>query len=164
MLVRKAIASDKQSLVQLRLSLQRHVEQSNDDIWKITEMGIQRLEQDVDQMLSDPEGLVLIAEKDGIIMGFAYGKAAQRTDYKPNRVGFINMIFIQEDHRRRGIGTQLIHKLCQFFKSKNAENISLRYVIRNKEAQAFWEHLGFKPIIHTTNINLEQLEERLQKP
>ncbi|MFX1562929.1 MAG: GNAT family N-acetyltransferase [Promethearchaeota archaeon] len=163
MQVRKATASDKQSLLQLRTSLQEHVEESNDGIWKITEMGMQKLEQDVDQMLSNTEGLVLIAEKDRNIMGFAYGQVVQRADYTPKRVGFINMIFIQENHRRQGIGTKLVQRLCQLFKSKAAEHISLRYVVGNKEGQAFWEQLGFKPIIHTAKINLEQLEERLLK-
>ncbi len=160
---RKALQSDKRNLVKMRVSLQRHVEKSNDEIWKMTEPGIQKIEQGVDQMLSDSEGLVLVAEKNGDIIGFAYGNVAKRTDYEPNMVGFINMIFIRENYRQQGIGTELVHKLCQYFKSNNAEHITLRYVVGNREAQAFWGYLSFKPIIHIANTKLEQIEERLQK-
>jgi len=163
MQLRKAVPSDKQNLVQMRLSLQQHVEKSNDEIWKVTELGIRKLEQDVDQMLSDTEGLVLVAEKNGDNIGFAYGSVAKRTDYKPNRVGFINMIFIKEHYRRQGIGKKIVHRLCQYFESNNAEHITLRYAVGNRGAQAFWKRLGFRPIIHTANTKLEQLKEQLQK-
>jgi GNAT superfamily N-acetyltransferase len=72
------------------------------------------------------------------------------------------MIFIEKSHRRRCIGTQLIHELCKYFEAENIQNITLRYVLGNQEAEAFWHHLGFTPIIHTAYTDLETLHSRVR--
>jgi len=42
------------------------------------------------------------------------------------------------------------------------EDVTLRYVIGNREAEEFWNGLGFQPIINTANARLMELEERLK--
>ena len=162
MLVRKATATDQEKIVKLRIALQHHLEQSNPVIWQVTKTGQQELVQQVNRMMTDDASLVMVAEHNTKIIGFANARILQRTEYEPNKVGFIIMAFIEKEYRRRGIGTQLIQKLCKYFEAENVHNITLRYVLGNQEAEAFWQHLGFTPIIHTAYINLETLKTRLR--
>lgn len=162
MLIRKATEADQEKIVKLRLALQHHLEQSNPIIWRVTKAGRQKLIQQVNQMLSDDESFVLVAEQNTHTVGFAYGKILQRTEYEPKKVGFIIMAFIQKPHRRRGIGTQLIYELCKYFEAEKISNITLRYVLGNQEAEAFWQHLGFIPIIHTAYTDLKTLKTRVR--
>lgn len=157
MIVRKATTIDQEKIVNLRIQLQQHGEQSNPLIWRITKAGRQKLVHDVSHLLTDDTSLVIVAEQDNNIVGFAYGQILRRTEYKPNKAGIIGMIFVLENHRRHGIGTQLIHELCKYFEAENVSHISLRYVLGNKEAEAFWQHLGFTPILYTSATNLETL-------
>ncbi len=161
MQIRKANIADKAGIVKMRITLQQHLEQSNPDIWRITKAGQQKLIQDVINMLSEDQSLVLVAEDKAHLIGFANGRITHRTEYTPAKVGFINMIFVQKNYRRRGIGTQLIHELCYYFESANIQHISLRYVLGDTEAEAFWHYLGFQPIIHTALIQLEALKHRV---
>jgi GNAT superfamily N-acetyltransferase len=158
MLVRKATATDKKQIVKLRIALQHHLEQSNPIIWRVTQAGQQELVQQVNRMMTDDASLVMVAEHNTNIIGFANGRILQRTEYEPKKVGFIIMAFIEKKYRRRGIGTKLIQELCKYFEAEKVHNITLRYVLGNKEAEAFWHHLGFTPIIHTAYTDLETLK------
>jgi GNAT superfamily N-acetyltransferase len=162
MLVRKATTTDQEKILNLRIQLQRHGEQSNPLIWRITEAGRQKLVHDVGHLLTDDTAIVLVAEHENTLIGFAHGQILRRTEYKPNKAGIIGLIFVLENYRRQGIGTQLIHKLCKYFEAENVSHISLRYVLGNKEAEAFWQHLGFTPILYTSATNLETLRNRVK--
>jgi GNAT superfamily N-acetyltransferase len=113
-------------------------------------------------MLSDKHGLALVAEHKSHIVGFAYGQILQRTDYTPLKVGQISRIFVQQDQRRRGIGMQLIRKLYAYFEAEQVRHISLRYVVGNTGAEAFWSQLGFTPIIYIAYADRETLQKHLK--
>ena len=162
MLVRKATTADQEKIVKLRIALQHHVEQSNPIIWRITKAGQKELAQQVHRMITDDASLVMVAEHNTHIVGFANARILHRTDYEPHTVGFITMIFIEKSHRRHGIGTQLINELCKYFEAENTQNITLRYVLGNQEAEAFWHHLRFNPIIHTAYTDLETLKKHVK--
>ena len=160
--VRRATASDLDELLELRLSLQRHVEASNPWIWRITEEGKNRLRQNLEQMITEGDGRMVIAEDEGGLIGFAYGEAAHREDYLPRSVGLLSIIYVEENYRMQGVGSRLVEELCQFFRSENVEVVTLRYALGNMEAERFWGGLGFEPVMLTANTRLEELEARLQ--
>jgi aminoglycoside 6'-N-acetyltransferase I len=160
--IRETQPEDRNQLVEMRLLLQNHLETSNPGIWHMTEQGKQEIGQDIDQMLSDEDGRVMIAEEDESITGYAYGHVSHRTTLTPKIVGFIYGIYVRELYRRRGTGTRLVEELCKFFRAENVEEVNLRYVLDNREGEEFWKALGFKPVIHTANTSLQTLESRLQ--
>ena len=159
--VRSAAATDVDELVELWLSLQRHLEASNPWIWRITEEGENRLRQRLEQMLADGDGRMVVAVKEGDLVGFAYGLVSHRTDYSPPSVGYISMIHVRERFRRSGVGNRLVEELCRFFRSENIEDVTIQYALGNTEAERFWSSLRFEPIMLTANIHLEELEKRL---
>jgi hypothetical protein len=54
-----------------------------------------------------------------------------------------------------------VAELCRFFADKGVEDLSLRYVVGNEEAAAFWSALGFAPRILTAGARRSEIEARL---
>jgi hypothetical protein len=52
-------------------------------------------------------------------------------------------------------------ELCKFFNSNKAENLTVRYIVGNKEAEHFWGKLGFEAIITTGSTYLGELDSKL---
>jgi len=163
LLIRDATFSDIEKLVELRLLLQQHAERSNPWVWKITEEGKTLLRQEFEEALGDSNTCIPVAEMRGKIIGFSQGEVEHRTDYLPESVGTIALIFVAESFRRQGIGSRLIEKLCQFFIKEKVEQVTLRFIIGNIEAQRFWIKLNFEPIITTVSIRPEELKKQLAK-
>jgi GNAT superfamily N-acetyltransferase len=161
--IRTAETKDREELVEMRLQMQHHMEASNPRVWHVTIEGRQGFYTEVDEMLADQDGEIIVAEADEGLVGYTYGRVAHRANYTPGGVGFINGIYVQEHLRRRGIGTRLIQELCRFFKTHSVEEANLRYVLGNREAEGFWRSLGFKPVLQTANTPLEALERRLKR-
>lgn len=109
----------------------------------------------------DSNSCIVVAEMSGEVIGFAHGEVLHRTDYLPESVGTISTIYVTKSFRRRGVGKRLVEKLCQFFIKKKVEQVTLRYIIGNIEAEGFWSRLRFVPIITTASAHPEELKERL---
>ncbi|RJS90514.1 GNAT family N-acetyltransferase [Candidatus Bathyarchaeota archaeon] len=161
LLIRSAERSDVEELVRLRLLFQRHMERPNPRVWRITKEGEAHLREETEEMLAKEDGRMLVAVKDGVIVGFIYGEFSHRTTYTPNNIGRISILYVREEFRRRGIGKRLVEELCRFFASKNVEEVTLNYIIGNEEAEGFWGALGFKSVRIGANIRFERLMEYL---
>jgi len=160
--VRRAGVEDLERVKEMRLSLQRHLEASNPLVWRATREWENRVRSELEGMLIDGHGRLLVALEGGHMVGFAYGRVHRRAEFFPRCVGEILMVYVEEGFRRRGIGSLLVGELCRFFRSENVEEVTLRYVIGNDEAELFWKNLGFKPVLQTANTSLRDLEDRLK--
>ena len=159
--IRRATSSDIDTIARLRLSLQQHVEESNPLVWRMTERGKKLLKQEIRKDLSSRNTRVLLAEVGGETIGFAQGEVASRSDYSPRKVGHISLLYVMKRFRRKGFGRRLIKELCRFYNSNRAEHLTVRYIIGNEEAEAFWTQLGFESIIWTGATHLEELGSKL---
>jgi GNAT superfamily N-acetyltransferase len=159
--LRKADASSMEALREMSLLLQRHVEVANPKIWRLTSEGELGIRTTVENMLRDEDGLAVIAESEGVPVGFIHGSFRRRRDYEPETVGYINYIFVREGFRRRGIGRLLVREVSTFFASKGVEDVTLNYVDGNRDGEMFWRSLGFEHRLHIANTSLEALREKL---
>jgi ribosomal protein S18 acetylase RimI-like enzyme len=160
--VRRAGFEDLERVREMRLSLQRHLEASNPLVWRATRDWEGRVEAELEGMLIDGHGRLLVALEGGRVVGFAYGRVHRRAEFLPRCVGEISMVYVEEGFRRRGIGSLLVGELCRFFGSESVEEVTIRYVMGNDEAELFWKSLGFKPVLQTANASLRDLEDRLR--
>jgi ribosomal protein S18 acetylase RimI-like enzyme len=160
--IRRATSSDVERIVELRLLLQEHAEKSNSLIWRITEEGKKLLKQKVECDLADSNIHVLLAEAGGKIIGYVQGEVIRRSDHMPKTVGKISLIYVVKQYRRKGVGRRLMKELCKFFGSNKAEDLTVRYVIGNKEAKGFWRKLGFESIIMTSGTCPTELDSKLE--
>jgi len=160
--IRKAEPSDLDKIVEMQLSLQEHLENSNPSIWRYTREKKELLKQDLEKQFMDDDHLILLAEVKGEIVGFAHAEVQYRTTHIPAIIGSIANIFVYKKFRRQGIGSRLVQEICRFFRRKNVKDIYLRYVLGNKEGEKFWEKLGFKPILVTAHSQIDIVEKRSQ--
>jgi GNAT superfamily N-acetyltransferase len=160
--LRKAELSDVDAIFTMRVSLQRHLEKSNPLVWRKTEEEKNLIQKNLDEQLIDENHLLLIAEVEDEVVGFAHGEVQHRSTHIPAIIGNIGSIFIIENFQRRGIGTRLIQEICQFFRTKSVEDVYLRYVLGNREGERFWEKLGFQPILVTTHSAIDAIETRIK--
>jgi GNAT superfamily N-acetyltransferase len=160
--LRPAQAADLDSLIELLLALQDQIEMSNADLWRMNPSARRNLKGQISARLKAASSCALVAEheEDGII-GVIFGRIVTNNRYTPSRAGQVDQAFVRADHRRAGIGSQLVALLCRFFASEDVEDITLRYVVGNEEAAAFWSALGFAPRIITAGARRESMEDRL---
>jgi ribosomal protein S18 acetylase RimI-like enzyme len=157
-LIRRATSSDIEKLVELRILLQRHCEDSNLLIWHMTPDGKTLLREKIKNELADKKRLTLIAEMNGEIIGFIQGEVERRAEYMPTTVGSISTAYVVRKFRRKGVGETLVKRLCEFFSSEGVEDVTLRYIIGNREAEGFWKKLGFQPVITVAKTVLDKLK------
>ncbi len=153
--LRKAEVSDVDTIVSMRLSLQRHLEKSNPLIWRYTDEKKKLIGKNLEELLADENHLILIAEVDKEVVGFIHGQVQQRLTHLPTVIGSLATVFVNEGFRRRGIGSRLINEIYKFFRTKKVEDVYLRYVVGNREGVKFWETLGFEPILVTAHSEMD---------
>jgi GNAT superfamily N-acetyltransferase len=160
--VRDAERTDLQSLTALLLALQDHLEASNPELWRMQPGARGQLKGQFATRLEAAGCCVLVAEhpKAGVV-GVAFGRIITNNRYTPAKAGLVDQVIVHPDHRRRGIGTRLLAGLCEFFATADIADLSLRYVVGNDAAAAFWAAMGFRPRIVTTGAKRLEVQYRL---
>ena len=91
------------------------------------------------------EGAVFIAEEDGQAVGFA--QCALRHDYvegtETSPVGYLEGIFVDEAHRRRGYAVRLLSACESWAKEKGCREFASDCELTNTDSLKFHLSLGF---------------------
>jgi len=160
--IRVAKESDVDCFAEMRFALQTHTEKSNPDIWRFSDEGREQFKEQSIELFSDPDAQVLLALNDkGEAIGMVVGKIHRNPKCIPNISGSVEHLFVKEEYRKRGVGTELVLTLCEFFSSQGAEDISVRYVVGNREGEEFWKRLGFQPRIITAGVKQQRILEKI---
>ena len=140
--IRRAKVDDFQGMVKC----QERVWESLRDVLPKTwvENEIQRIHRsDVKDVLlkniKDPTRIMLVAEEDGGIVGFAMG----RTD--ESGLSWLSFMGVSPTHRRRGIGRGLVQKYLEESRLKGARKVSLNTAPQLKPAVKLYVESGFMP-------------------
>jgi ribosomal protein S18 acetylase RimI-like enzyme len=89
---------------------------------------------------------VLVAERDGKIVGYTYATLEPR-DWMSLRdnAGVIQDIIIDPEHRGGGVGRKLLDATLAFLQAAGAPRVVLSTAARNEGAQRFFASAGFRP-------------------
>ena len=92
-----------------------------------------------------PDKLVLVAERDGAVVGYAYA-GAEGNDYMALRgpAGVIYDLVVDPAHRRQGIGTALLDATQSALAARGEPRAVLSTAERNAGAQRMFEKAGFR--------------------
>lgn len=162
--IRQAIESDLGSLVLLKLALQDHMERSNPSIYPLSLAGRAEVRAELSKQLQEEGTLALLAEAtEGEAIGMVIGQVQRQTRLLPEILATIGILYVKGAWRRRGVGTALVRRLLEFFAAHGAEMVSVRYVVGNKEAERFWEGLGFERLIITAGASRKMLAAKLEE-
>ena len=88
--------------------------------------------------------VLIIAEKDKEVMGFAHGILR----FAPNflgeyKIGFVPHVYVSSKVRAKGVGENLYLKLEEWFKQKDVKVYELQVLCGNSGAINFWEKMGY---------------------
>jgi ribosomal protein S18 acetylase RimI-like enzyme len=86
-----------------------------------------------------------VAEEDGKVVGYISFSKRIHEDEWSGRHYRLDHLIVDEKHRRKGLGTQLLTILLQAAQKHDA-NVVLNTLINNEDAIAFFKSFGFKPL------------------
>lgn len=93
----------------------------------------------------NPDAVVLIADRAGEVVGYAYGRLESRDwNLLLDRHGGFHDIWVDDAARGGGIGLQLAEALVERLKALGAPRIVLHTAARNVAAQRLFARLGWR--------------------
>jgi ribosomal protein S18 acetylase RimI-like enzyme len=92
-----------------------------------------------------PEKLVLVAERDGAVVGYVFG-GMEGFDYMALRgpAAVLYDLVVDPAHRREGIGSALLDAAFADLEQRGAPRVLLFTAFKNKGAQSLFERAGFR--------------------
>lgn len=95
--------------------------------------------------LDEPKVVVLVAERDGHVMGYSYA-GVEGTDYMSLRgpAGIVYDIIVDPAHRGQGSGRMLLGATIEELRARGAPRVMLSTAERNETAQRLFERAGFR--------------------
>jgi len=159
---RPATIHDLQTILTFRRRLQQHLLESNPRLWRRDPESPALREEALDE-ITGPNKWTIIAEDNNTPIGYISGRAITRTDEEPATIGAISTMWVEPDHRKRGVGTRLVRDLLERLNRAGAQDITLRIVNGNAEAQTFWAGLGFQPRITVANAEPSRILDAISR-
>ena len=95
--------------------------------------------------LSDPDVIVLVAERDREVVGYTYA-GVEGVDYMSLRgpAGVLYDIVVDPAHRGHGVGRKLLEATVAALEARGSPRVLLSTAERNATAQRLFEHAGFR--------------------
>ena len=104
--------------------------------------------------VEDPSRLLLVAERDGEVVGHLMGVVAEASAMKPVRVASLVSMYVQPAYRRGQIGGRLIGEFRAWAKEMGAHLAEVTAYSSNTEAIRFYERSGFTSKSVTLEVTL----------
>jgi ribosomal protein S18 acetylase RimI-like enzyme len=95
--------------------------------------------------LERPDVIVLVAERTGAVLGYAYG-GVEGNDYMALRgpAGVLYDLMVDPAHRRQGIGSALLQAALAAMATLGAPRVVLFTADKNHGAQSLFARAGFR--------------------
>ncbi len=151
MIIRRAVSSDIESLIDLYGEMEEHARRISSDLMFTLGSRWRELTGRYFVEFSNAEDkLVLVALSRGKIVGFLVAMVTEPLPiFVEREYGSLNDMFVKEEHRGKGLGKRLMETAIEWFKEKKIRRIELRVGASNRDAIAFYESHGFKIRAHT---------------
>ncbi len=144
--VRKAEARDIEVLADYVARL-KQVNEELDPMYITREDLEETAREYIEKSLEDPNTVLLVAEKNGKVVGMVRATILDRVFYEPRLEGLVTDIYIHPSHRRRNIAGLLLEKLAETLRERGVELLAAEYPPGNRIAERFFEKHGFKPLL-----------------
>lgn len=88
---------------------------------------------------------VLVAERDGMLLGFLAGRVRPQPPYFGGQAtGFLSELFVAEAHRRQGIADALLAAATLWFAERGIVRVELPVLVENADAREFYRRRGWR--------------------
>ena len=107
--------------------------------------------------LEDPSAIVLVAERDGTVVGYLYAGIEPRS-WKElrERAGFIHDVLVDEGSRRGGVADALLDAGIAWLRGRNVPRVLLWTAARNDPAQRVFRRKGFRSTMIEMTLELAE--------
>ena len=107
--------------------------------------------------LDDPDVVVLVADDNGDVIGYAYG-AVEGYDYMALRgpAGVVHDVIVDPEFRGRGVGRLLLNATLAYLRSRGAPRVVLSTADRNEVAQRLFASVGFRRTMIEMTCELDE--------
>jgi ribosomal protein S18 acetylase RimI-like enzyme len=89
---------------------------------------------------------VLVGEADGCIVAFASGTLDMES-----RLGFIDLLAVDQRFQGRGYGREMLRGMLEYFKSEGARHAHLECLTDNDVGNALYRSEGFEDLAHSVH-------------
>ena len=105
------------------------------------------------EVMQKEDAQVLVALDKGCVVAYSISLLFKRPPIFEERIyGFISDLAVKSDYRRKGIGSKMLKKMIEWFKSQDVKRIELRVVAQNDVGYSFWKKHGFRDFMHELYI------------
>ena len=98
-------------------------------------------------MASSSYSFLFVAVTEGRTVGFISGELRQGSPtFLPKTWASVDDVFVEPDHRNRGMGHALLQSVEAWAQKRDADGISLQVAAANARGRKFYDDLGFREI------------------
>lgn len=152
--VRSAVVADVEKLTAI---WQEHMHDlaKLDRRFRIAEEAAVHYQNDLQAWLEREDARILVAERDGRMIGFVVGWRIKRPPVQtPENIGLISDLCVDGHARQGGVGSALLDGLRGWFKDYQIEVVEAQVPQSHPIAQAFWRALGATDYLHVVRYRL----------
>ena len=107
----------------------------------------------LEEVLKDRNALLLVAEAAPRVVGYCLARVSQHPAvFSKQAYGYINDLFVEAGHRRKGIGKGLFEATTSRLRERGIQAFEVSVVPTNGMASSFWRKLGFTPRLETLRL------------
>lgn len=110
--------------------------------WPYKEEGAQYFR----SKISGKDGICLIAEVNGRVIGYLAGKLNNPVNYRLYKRAELETIFIKEGFRGRGVGTKLVKEFLKWAKENGTDRVFVSAYFYDDKASSFYKKMGIAPL------------------
>ncbi|UPZ27366.1 GNAT family N-acetyltransferase [Streptomyces sp. LRE541] len=93
--------------------------------------------------LDDPARLLLVAERDGEVVGHLAGVVAEGSAMRPVKVATLVSLYVRPAHRGTRTGARLVAAFLDWAREQGAQQAEVTAYAANEDAVRFYERNGF---------------------
>jgi ribosomal protein S18 acetylase RimI-like enzyme len=119
--------------------------------------GPARYARAIQDHLRSPTTLVLVAEADGAVVGYALGVVADMISslFANESTGFFADLYVGPKFQRQGIGRELVSAMAEWFGAQGIAQYEWHVAAHNEPALAFWRAMGGAALIVRMRMNVQ---------
>ena len=151
--IRPARSSDLPAIVALWRELQ-DINASFDPRLKLSDEAADWFIGYLGDQLDNPNMAVLVAEHEGIVVGYTFGQIMRRPTLASGDCGYVADVCVANGWRGQGIGRQLYERLRAWFLTHGITAIEVQVVRANPASQAFWRKMGYSDFLRTLRVDI----------
>lgn len=155
MTIRPASHGDQESLGRLWIAFLEE-QSALDERFSISEDALRRWHNDFPSWIDRDQRHILVAERDGTVLGFAAAvrhAPAPIFSYVPEAI--LEELYVQPEARRQGVGQALYEAMRGWASEWGAQRVRLNVLVGNGAGRAFWNGLGFTDFSLSMAADLE---------